>query len=374
MPAETGCRAPLPPSSLHAGRGNQGSVLFDAWTDQNSSLIRREPRAGAREEDLKSIEILVNGSLMPFVTDQLAATFTTHRLPDMPDVEAFLSTVGPRLRGMACGSHGKADGALMGRLPALEIVSNFGVGYDSIDAAWAGAHGIVVTNTPDVLSEEVADTCLGLLLMTVRELPQAERWLRAGSWVDKGPYPLTHGTLRGRKVGILALGRIGKAIARRCEAFGLEISYHGRARQADVAYRYHDTLVGMAREVDILISVAPGGPQTHHLIDAEVLAALGPQGTLINIGRGSVVDEAALGKALKDRTIMAAGLDVFENEPQVPAELMALDNAVLLPHVGSGSHHTRRLMGQLVVDNMTSWFAGKGPLTPVAETPWSRKS
>jgi lactate dehydrogenase-like 2-hydroxyacid dehydrogenase len=230
-----------------------------------------------------------------------------------------------------------------------------------------------VTNTPDVLSDEVADTCLGLLLMTVRELPQAERWLREGHWVGKGNYPLTHGTLRGRTVGILALGRIGKAIAKRCEAFGLEIAYHGRRRQEDVPYRYYDSLVGMARDVDILISVAPGGPETYHVVDAEVLAALGPQGTFINIGRGSVVDEGALVQALKNRTIMAAGLDVFENEPHVPAELIALDNAVLLPHVGSGSHHTRRLMGQLVVDNIASWFAGKGPLTPVAETPWPRK-
>jgi lactate dehydrogenase-like 2-hydroxyacid dehydrogenase len=322
---------------------------------------------------LASIDILVNGSLMPFVTDQLAAAYRMHRLSEVPDVEGFLREVGPRIRAIACGGHGRTDAALMEKLPALEIVANFGVGYDSVDAAWAGQHGILVTNTPDVLSDEVADTCLGLLLMTVRELPQAERWLREGHWVGKGNYPLTHGTLRGRTVGILALGRIGKAIAKRCEAFGLEIAYHGRRRQEDVPYRYYDSLVGMARDVDILISVAPGGPETYHVVDAEVLAALGPQGTFINIGRGSVVDEGALVQALKNRTIMAAGLDVFENEPHVPAELIALDNAVLLPHVGSGSHHTRRLMGQLVVDNIASWFAGKGPLTPVAETPWPRK-
>jgi len=321
---------------------------------------------------LKSIDVLMTGAMMPLVVDGLDAAFTLHRLHAVADKDAFLAEVGPRIRAVATGGHARMDGAFMQRLPGLEIIANFGVGYDSVDAVWAGRNGIVVTNTPDVLSEEVADTCLGLLLMTVRELPQAERWLRAGNWEAKGPYPLTHNTLRGRKVGILALGRIGKAIARRCEAFGLEIAYHGRSKQADVPYTYYPTLAGMAAAVDILISVAPGGPETHHLINAEVLAALGPNGTLINIGRGSVVDETALIAALHDRTIMAAGLDVFEHEPKVPDALKAMDHVVLLPHVGSGSHHTRRLMGQLVVDNVVSWFAGKGPLTPVAETPWPK--
>ncbi|WP_293856573.1 2-hydroxyacid dehydrogenase [uncultured Alsobacter sp.] len=310
--------------------------------------------------------------MMPLIMEQLEATFTLHRLPAAQDRDAFMAAVGPRIRAVATGGHAKMDDAFMRRLPKLEIVANFGVGYDSVDAAWAGPNGILVTNTPDVLTEEVADTALGLLLMTVRELSAAERWLRAGQWVGKGPFPLTAHTLRGRSVGILALGRIGKAIAKRCEAFGLTIAYHGRSEQKGVPYRYYANLVEMARDVDILISVAPGGPDTFHIIDAEVLRALGPQGILINIGRGSVVDEPALIRALKDRTIASAGLDVFENEPKVPEELLAMEHIVLLPHVGSGSQHTRRLMGQLVVDNIVSWFSGKGPITPVAETPWPR--
>ena len=320
---------------------------------------------------MKTIDVLATGTMMPLIMEQLESTFTLHRLPAPAERDAFLAEVGPRIRAVATSGHARMDSALMGRLPKLEIVANFGVGYDSVDAAWAGKNGILVTNTPDVLTEEVADTALGLLLMTVRELSAAERYLRAGQWVAKGAYPLTHGTLRGKSVGILALGRIGKAIAKRCEAFGLTVAYHGRNPQKDVAYRYYPTLVGMAKDVDILISVAPGGPDTHHIIDAEVLAALGPQGVLINIGRGSVVDEPALIKALQDKTIATAGLDVFEHEPKVPAELIAMEHVVLLPHVGSGSHHTRRLMGQLVVDNIVSWFAGKGPVTPVAETPYS---
>ena len=220
------------------------------------------------------------------------------------------------------------------------------------------------------MTEEVADTALGLLIMTMRELPQSERYLRAGSWAAKGPYPLTHNTLRGKTVGILALGRIGKAIAARCEAFGLKIVYHGRSQQKDVAYPYYPTLVGMAKDVDILLSVAPGGASTFHTINAEVLAALGPNGVLINIGRGSVVDEKALIKALQDKVIFSAGLDVFEDEPNVPSELIAMDHVVLLPHVGSASHHTRNLMGQLVVDNILAFQAGKAPVTPVAETPF----
>jgi lactate dehydrogenase-like 2-hydroxyacid dehydrogenase len=322
---------------------------------------------------VKSIDILATGNLMPLIMEGLSKAFTLHILPAADQRDAFLAELGPRIRGVATSGHARVDGPFLSKLPKAEIVANFGVGYDSVDAGWAGQHGIVVTNTPDVLTEEVADTALGLLLMTVRELPQAERWLRAGHWTGKGPYPLTHNTLRDKTVGILALGRIGKAIARRLEAFGCRIAYHGRTQQKDVAYRYYSKLVEMARDVDILLSVAPGGTETHHAINAEVLQALGPQGTLINIGRGSVVDEQALIKALQDKTIMTAGLDVFEHEPKVPAELMAIEHIVLLPHVGSASHHTRRLMGQLVVDNLTSWFSGKGPLTPVAETPW-RKS
>ena len=190
---------------------------------------------------------------------------------------------------------------------------------------------------PDVLTEEVADTALGLLLMTIRELPQAERWLRAGHWTAKGPYPLTHNTLRDKTVGILALGRIGKAIAKRLRGVRVTVVYHGRNAQKDVALPLLCQPRRDGGDVDILLSVAPGGPDTYHVINAEVLKALGPQGMLINIGRGSVVDEAALIEALKNKAIFSAGLDVFEHEPQVPAELIAMEHVVLLPHVGSAS-------------------------------------
>ena len=288
------------------------------------------------------------------------------------DKEATLASVAPHIRGLAVGGHVKVDPAYFARFPKLEIVANFGVGYDSVDAAYAGQHKIMVTNTPDVLTEEVADTCLGLVLMTVKEMPHSERWLRAGHWANKGAYPLTHTTLRGQKVGIFGLGRIGKAIAKRLEAFGVEIAYHNRNKVADVSYPYYASLTELAAAVTMLISVAPGGPSTHHIINADVFKALGPQGIFINIGRGSAVDEQAMITALQNKVIWSAGLDVFEHEPHVPPALIALENTVLLPHIGSGTHHTRNLMGQLLVDNLTQWFAGKGPITPVAETPWTR--
>lgn len=321
---------------------------------------------------MKSIELLAPGPMMPLVMDRLGEAFTLHRLWEAADKEAFLRERGDKIRGLLVGGHARIDEAFLKPLPNVEIIANFGVGYDSVDAKHAADKGIIVTNTPDVLTEEVADTCLGLLLMTVRELPQAERWLRAGHWTAKGPYPLTHTTLRGAKVGIIGLGRIGTAIARRLEAFDVAISYHNRRPVAGVPYAYHGSLVDLASAVDILVSVAPGGPDTFHMIDADVFRALGPKGIFINIGRGSAVDEPAMVQALKNGTIRSAGLDVFEHEPKVPAELMAMENVVLLPHVGSGTHHTRDLMGGLLIDNVKSWFAGKGPLTPVAETPWPR--
>lgn len=304
----------------------------------------------------------------PPVIEAVERDFTLVRGWEAPDRDALIAEIGPRVRGLAAGGHVAIDGALFDRLPKLEIVSSFGVGYDHIDAAEAGRRGIVVTNTPDVLTDEVADLAIALLLATLRQIPQVDRYVRAGKWLDK-PYPLT-ATLRGRKVGILALGRIGRAIARRLEGFGVEISYHGRHRQADVPYAYHPTLLGMAEAVDTLISVAPGGAGTANIVNAEVLAALGPDGVFVNVGRGSVVDEPALVAALRDGMIMSAGLDVFADEPRVPPELIAMDHVVLLPHVGSASVETRRAMGQLVVDNLVSWFSGKGPMTPVAETPW----
>jgi lactate dehydrogenase-like 2-hydroxyacid dehydrogenase len=261
------------------------------------------------------------------------------------------------------------DDTLMARLPQLDIIASFGVGYDHVDVAAAAKRGVVVTNTPDVLTEEVADTALGLLLCTVRELPQAERYLRAGKWRARN-YPLSRATLRDRTVGMVGMGRIGMAIARRLEAFGTPIAYHTRQPRPDLTYRYYPNLVAMARDVDVLMVIVPGGPATRNMIDANVLEALGPDGILINIARGSVVDEPALIAALQQRKIMAAGLDVFAKEPEVPAALIAMENVVLLPHLGSASVFTRGRMDQLLVDNILAWGACKPPLTPVPETPW----
>jgi len=305
----------------------------------------------------------------PIIEDALEkAGFALHRAFAAADQAAFINSIAPKVRAIAAvAGHGPVDSAIMSRFPELEIVSSFGVGYDHIDAKWAGAHGIIVTNTPDVLNEEVADTALGLTLATVRHLPQAERYLRAGHWPKHGDYQLTP-SLRDRTVGIVGMGRIGKAIARRFDAMKVPVVYHSR-RPADVPYKHYPNLLDMARDVNLMIVITPGGGATKNLVNADVLKALGPDGILINVARGSVVDEPALVKALKDKTILSAGLDVFANEPQVPQELIEMENVVLLPHVGSASHATRRAMDELVANNIVSWFSGKGPLTPVPETP-----
>lgn len=313
-------------------------------------------------------EILLIRQTRPDVAERLSQRFRLHRLEEAPDRDAFLVELGPRIRGLAVGAMTPIGAALFDRLPNLEIVSSFGVGYETIDVAEAARRAVCVTHTPDVLSDEVADLALGLLLATVRRIPHADRYLREGRW-RQASFPLTT-SLRARKAGILGLGRIGRAIATRLEAFGVSIAYHGRCPQ-DVPYTYHDSLIGLARASDILIVAAPGGPETQGLVDAAVLAALGPEGIVINIARGSVIDEAALTAALKAGTILGAGLDVFANEPQVPGDLIALDNTVLLPHVGSGSHYTRAAMGRLLTDNLFAWFEGGAPLTPVPETPVS---
>jgi len=314
-------------------------------------------------------DILMPSPMMPMIAEQLAKAGTLHKLWEAADPAAKLAEIAPKIVAIAAGAgHMPVDGAFLSQFPALKIVSSMGVGYDHVDAAWAGKNGIVVTNTPDVLNEEVADTAMGLLLSAVRQLPQAEKYLRAGKWLEKA-FPLSD-TLRGKTMGILGLGRIGKAIAKRGEAFGLKIVYHGRTKQADVSYPYHPTLVGMAQACDILMVITPGGAGTKNIVNAEVLEALGPKGVLINVARGSVVDEEALIAALQQKKIATAGLDVFADEPRVPQALIDMEHIVLLPHVGSASQHTRNAMAQLVVDNVTSFISGKGPLTPVAETPW----
>jgi len=321
---------------------------------------------------MTAFQVLVHGPVMPMIVNGISKMLPTHKLWEQKDQEAFLKEHGAHIQGLVGGFKNKIDDAFMARLPNLKVIGNFGVGYDMVDAVAAARRGIIVTNTPDVLNEEVADTAFGLLLMTVRTLPQSERYLRAGRWEAEGNYPLS-GSLRGKTMGIVGLGRIGKAIARRAEAFGLKLAYYGRSKQADVAYPYYSDLVEMARAVDILMVIVPGGAATYRMINRPVLEALGPEGILINVARGSVVDEPVLLEMLEKQQILGAGLDVFEHEPKVPRGFLDLDNAVLLPHVGSASHHTRDLMGQLVVDNVLAVAAGKAPLSPVAETPWPPK-
>ncbi|MGE3246762.1 MAG: 2-hydroxyacid dehydrogenase [Beijerinckiaceae bacterium] len=319
---------------------------------------------------MTALDVLVPVPLPRFILERLEPRFTVHKLWDAEARKSLPDDLASRIRAIATGvpilTEGVAcpvDSAFMQRFPNLEIVANLGVGYDNIDAKWAAAHGIRITNTPDVLTEETADTAFGLLLNTVREFAAAERYLRDGKWLEK-PYRLT-ASLRGRTMGILGLGRIGKAIARRAEGFGLKIVYHSRREVPDAGYPYCPDLMALARACDVLMIVVPGGPDTNNLVDAKVIAALGPEGILINIARGTIVDEAALIEALQKRTILGAGLDVFACEPEVPEALLALDNAVLLPHVGSASNVTRDAMNQLVVNNLLAWRDGKPLLTPI---------
>lgn len=312
-------------------------------------------------------DVLLVQPMRPLVEERLSERFQLHRLWEIEDREAFLAEKGPTIRAVFCFG-GPIPRAMLERLPALEVISTATVGYDGIDTAAAAERGVIITNTPDVLTDEVADLALGLLIATVREIPAAERYLRQGRW-PSGPFRLTT-SLRGRHVGIFGLGRIGKAIARRLEPFGVRLAYHGRNPQPDEPYDYYPTLRELAQAVDTLMIVTPGGASTRNAVNAEILAALGPDGIVVNVSRGTVVDEPALIQALRSGTIRAAGLDVFADEPEVPADLMALENAVLLPHVASASIKTRDEMAALAVDNLFAWADNQPPLTPVPETPW----
>ncbi|HEY7610870.1 MAG TPA: 2-hydroxyacid dehydrogenase [Alphaproteobacteria bacterium] len=301
--------------------------------------------------------------LMPRVMEGLAPLFEVHKLWEAANKEALLAKLAPTTRAIATDGTRGADADLMKKLPKLEIVGCQGVGVDAIDLAYAREHKVVVTNTPDVLNDDVADLAMALLLATIRRIPQGDRYVREGKWL-KAHMALTD-TLRNRTLGMVGFGRIGKTIARRAAAFDLKIVYHTRTIQTDQPYVHYPRLVEMARDADILMVIVPGGAATRHLINAHVLEALGPTGYLINVARGSVVDEAALIKALQQGKIAGAGLDVFENEPNVPEALIKMDNVVLAPHVGSATHHTRNAMAQLVVDNLKAWSEGRPPLTPV---------
>jgi hydroxypyruvate reductase len=293
----------------------------------------------------------------------LQSEFTCHKFFEAADKKAFLEKHSGTVRGLATFGPLAVDGKLMDALPKLEIISNFGVGVDAINLDDAKSRGIIVTNTPDVLNDCVADTALALVLMTLRKFPQSEGYLRAGHWAAKGPYPLT-ASAGGKTLGILGLGRIGEAIAKRAESCGMKIRYHNR-RKKDVAYPYDADPVALAKSSDVLMVVTPGGPETLGIINAKVLDALGPQGYLVNIARGSVVDEPVLLRYLQEKRIAGAGLDVFADEPRVPPAFFTLENAVLFPHVASATVETRKAMGDLQIENLRRHFAGKPVLTRV---------
>jgi lactate dehydrogenase-like 2-hydroxyacid dehydrogenase len=321
--------------------------------------------AGASSE---KVDLLIYGPSKPVVDGGFTDKFVLHKVEQLGDLDRLTPAASERIRGIAVTGLVPATAAVLSRFAKLEIVSSFGVGYDHIDAAWARDHNVIVTNTPDVLTEEVADTALGLLIATLREFVKADKYVRSGLWQTQN-FPLSVGSLRDRKVGMVGMGRIGQAIGRRLEAARVPVVYHSRKPAEGVSYKHYPNLIEMAKEVDTLVVIVPGGSGTAKLINAEVMQALGPRGVIINVARGSVIDEPALVEALKHGTILAAGLDVFANEPNVPDALRTMQNVVLLPHIGSASVVTRNAMDQLVVDNLKHWFAGKPPLTPIPETP-----
>lgn len=308
--------------------------------------------------------ILQVGPVNPTVAAALASEFGALRLPDGPDREEFLNVHGDGIRIAVCSGRYGVDTELMRRLPHLEVVVNFGVGYDATDVAQAQERGIAISNTPDVLTECVADTALALYLDVLRQTSAADRFVRRGGWESSPSYPLTT-RASGKKVGILGLGRIGKAIAARLEAFGCEVHYHNRRPVEGSRYTYHSSPAALAEAVDVLVIAAAGGPDSAGLVNAEVLAALGAEGYLINIARGTVVDEPALVSALTEGRLAGAGLDVFASEPHVPAELLTLDNVVLLPHVGSGTRETRAAMAELTLANLRSYIRNSTLVTPI---------
>jgi lactate dehydrogenase-like 2-hydroxyacid dehydrogenase len=310
--------------------------------------------------------VLIPGRIHPRVRDRLSDRFDLLESADATAADVDADRLA-RVRGAAVS--GRFPASLIERLPKLEVIGSFGVGYDGVDVKAAAAAGVVVTNTPDVLNDEVADTAIALLLNTMRQFYFAERYLREGRWEKEGAFSLSPLSLKGRTIGLHGLGRIGMEIANRLLPFKVELAYHTRRPRTDVDFAYHDTLVGLAEAVDVLISIVPSTPETNGAINADVLAALGPNGVLINVGRGSTVDEPALIAALQAGTIAAAGLDVFAGEPRVPQALIDLPNVSLLPHVASASVPTRDAMADLVVDNIVSWFDTGRPLTPVPETP-----
>jgi len=309
-------------------------------------------------------EIISLVPLLPFAEAWLDDAFSVHRIWQAKDRDAALVKLRDTARAIASFGHAKVDGPLLDQLPKVKIVSLMSVGYDAIDIPACKARGVAVTNTPDVLTDDVADLAIALLIAASRRIVAGDRYVRAGRWAKDGHMALAS-AIRGKTVAVLGLGRIGTAIAQRAAAFGLKVIYGGRSRKAGAPWPYYGDLVEMARAADFFVIAVPGGGATRHMVDAEVIAALGTKGTLINIARGSVVDQKALVEALVSGRLGGAALDVFDDEPQVPEALFALDNVVLQPHVGSATTETRSKMGRLMVDNLLAHFAGRPLLTPV---------
>ena len=309
------------------------------------------------------VDLLQVAQLPPFLVERLQKEFTLHDFVNPADPDKLLEDVGPSIRGIVAGGMKGPNANLINRLENLEIISSFSVGFDATDVVAAQARGVIVTHTPEVLTGDVADLAMTFILMAPRRIGEAERFLRSGKWLQ-GRMDLGT-TVRGKRLGILGLGRIGRAVARRAEVFGLNIAYYDTKPMGDLAYRSYPTLRDLAAASDMLLVACEGGTATRGLVDADVLNALGPDGFLINTARGPIVDQAALVAALSDKRIAGAALDVFDGEPQVPAELMAMENVVLTPHIASSTRETRRAMGDLVYDNLRAHFDGKQVLTPV---------
>jgi hydroxypyruvate reductase len=307
-------------------------------------------------------DIVLTVPIYPTAVEQLDQNFTVHRLWQANHRSSFFAEIRDRVRGIATGAY-PVNAELMSELPKTEVIATQSVGVDHIDLATAKKRGIAVANTPDVLTEDVADIGMSLVLAVARRLVIADRHVRSGAWL-KGNLPLAS-KVGGATMGILGLGRIGLAIAKRAEAFGMTVVYYGPREKPGLPYRRYANLAEMAAAVDYLMVSCPGGAATRNLVNAEVLAALGTKGVVINIARGSVIDEPALVEAVQDGKLGGAGLDVFADEPRVPEALFAMENVVLLPHIGSATHATRAAMGQLVVDNLRAHFAGKPLLTRV---------
>ncbi|MFT3975051.1 MAG: 2-hydroxyacid dehydrogenase [Amaricoccus sp.] len=308
-------------------------------------------------------EILQICPMHPRVEAAFAAAYVVHRYWDAADKAGVLAARGPEIRAVATDGHYGVAPEIMAALPQLAMVASYGVGYDAIDTAACKARGIRVSNTPDVLNDAVAEIAVGLMHALVRRIPQADAFVREGGWLD-GTFALT-GELTGAHVGILGLGRIGKEIARRLQVSKMRVSYHGRHEQPFEPYAYYSDLTAMARDVDWLVAIAPGNAATRGIVSREVLTALGPQGAFVNVGRGSLVDEPALVELLVSGGLGGAALDVFADEPRVPAALLGLPNVVLSPHQGSATEKTRAAMGDLVVRNLAAFFAGDPLPTPV---------